>query len=68
MKINITVIMHPWGHFLCCDFLDTHEVCILALSMVAFFFMSVQLLRKFLWSIPSPLINAYELLESGSWR
>ena len=26
--------MHPWGHFLCCDFLDTHEVCILALGTV----------------------------------
>lgn len=56
--------MHPRGHFLCCDFLDAHEVCVLTLGTVhGCIFLcecTVSLLRKILWSMPSPLINAYE--------
>ena len=51
---------------MCCDFLDAHEVCALALGTVyGCIFVSVNLLRKILWSMPSPLINVYELWKVG---
>jgi len=64
--------MVPRGHFLCCDLLDAHEVCVLALGTVhgCIFLREcrVNLLRKILWSMPSPLINVYELMESRYWQ